>query len=57
MFYKWGPNKMDRKFKLVIGSDIIYSREVASTTVAQSIAALLAQNGTAIVCNDLIRYG
>jgi len=47
---------MAEKFDLIIGSDIIYSREVASTTVAQSIGVLLSDDGTAIVANDLIRY-
>ncbi len=47
---------MIEEFDLVIGSDIIYSREVATTTVAQSLGTLLTEEGTAIIANDLIRY-
>ena len=36
LFYKWGANPINNgeRFDLVVGSDIIYSREVATTTVA-----------------------
>ena len=59
LFYKWGANPINsgERFDLVVGSDIIYSREVATTTVAQSLNALLSKTGTAILANDMIRYG
>jgi 16S rRNA G1207 methylase RsmC len=57
LFYSWGPEPIPGKtFDLVIGSDVIYGNNTAPVIVAQAIGALLSQEGTAIVANDLIRF-